>query len=97
MDKYKWLPLSSVLKYENEIIKNNVSVVARSKDGFLYNYKKYKTANNMKNKKVPNENIDWNTKRNAFLARSIQQYKSNPTYRRWLSLVAWSYYIKPIH
>jgi hypothetical protein len=51
----------------------------------------------MKNKKVPNENIDWETKRNAFLARSIPQYKSNPTYRRWLSIIAWAYNQPKLH
>ena len=94
---YNWSPLSNVLKYEDEIIKNNVSVVARSKDGFLYNYKKYKTANNMKNKIVPNEKQTWEQKRNAFLARSVPQYKNNPTYRRWLSIIAWAYNQPKLH
>lgn len=98
MKIYRWFPLKSVLKYEDEIIKNNVSVIARSKDGFLYNYKKDKTANVMKNKIIPNKNnLTWEQKRNAFLSRSIPQYKINPTYRRWLSIIAWAYYITPIH
>ena len=88
---YNWLSLSQVLKYENEIKKEKVSVVARGKNGFLSEYKKYKTATAMKKQIVPDTNITWEQKRNAFLARSYAGYKLNPTYRRFLSLVAWGF------
>ena len=88
---YRWLSLSSVLKYENEMIKEKVSEVARGKDGFMTEYKKYKTANIMRQAKVPYQNQYWEQKRNAYLARSIPQYLANPTYRRKLSLIAWAY------
>jgi len=94
---YKWMPLSSILKYEDEMKVNNVSIVARSRDGFLGQYKKWKSANIMKNKIVPNEKIDWETKRNAYLARSYAGYKLNPTYRRWLSLIAWGFLPPKLH
>ena len=94
---YRWLSLNQVLKYENEMIKENVSNVARSHDGFLGEYKKYKTTNIMKKAKVPYENIYWETKRNAFIARTLPAYEKNPTYRRWLSLVAWAYMPTILH
>ena len=94
---YNWLSLSEVLKYENEIKLNNVSVVARSEDGFLGEYKKYKNATAMKKQIVPNEKQTWEQKRNAFLARSVPPYKKNPTYRRWLSLIAWAYKQPKLH
>jgi hypothetical protein len=89
---YRWLSLSRVLKYENEMIKEKVSEVARGKNGFLSQYKIYKTADAMRNAPVPYQNQYWEQKRNAYLARSIPQYLSNPTYRRKLSLIAWAYY-----
>ena len=98
------MSLSYILKYENEIKKNNithafhfVSVVARSEDGFLGQYKKWKYANIMKDKIVPDEKITWDTKRNAYLARNCAGYKLNPTYRRWLSLIAWGYVAPKLH
>ena len=92
---YRWLSLNRVLKYEKEMIDEKVSEVARAKNGFLYEYKNYKTANIMRNAKVPYQNQYWETKRNAYLARSIPQYLANPTYRRKLSLIAWAYYPYP--
>lgn len=94
---YNWSSLAEVLKYENEIRQNNVSVVARGKNGFLSEYKKYKTANIMKKQIVPGEKLTWEQKRNAFLARSVPQYKNNPTYRRWLSLIAWAFNQPKLH
>ena len=86
-----------VLRQENAIKKNNVSVVARYKDGFLTNYKKYKTATAMKKQIAPNGKITWEQKRNAYLDRSVPQYRTNPTYRRWLSLLSWAYTNPVLH
>ena len=94
---YRWVSLNQLLKYENDIIKENVSKTARSTGGFLYEYKKYKTSSIMKSAKVPNENILWEQKRNAFIARTLPAYQANPTYRRWLSLIAWAYYADKLH
>ena len=94
---YYWESLYIVLQYENAMKKNKVSVVARGKNGFLTEYKKYKTATAMKKQIAPKTNITWEQKRNAFLARSVPQYRSNPTYRRWLSLMAWAYNSPVLH
>ena len=81
---FRWLSLNQLLKYEKYIIKANVSKIARSKDGFL-------------SAKVPNENIFWEQKRNAFIERVLPSYQANPTYRRWLSLIAWGYKADKLH
>ena len=80
---YDWLTLSEVRKYEPEMVRLRVSVVARSPRGFLTAYKRVGRAVYMSE--------DWRSKRSAFLARHLAQYKKNPTYRRWLALVAWAY------
>lgn len=89
--KYPWLRLNTVLKYLPEIERQNVSIVARSERGFITHYQKYKYADKMKKMIVPNENITWDQKRNAFIDRVLPVYKTNPTYRRYLSLIAWAY------
>jgi len=89
--KYPWLRLNTVLKFLPEIEKYDVSKVARSERGFLTHYRKYGYANAMKQMIVPNENITWDQKRNAFIDRVLPAYKKNPTYRRYLSLIAWAY------
>ena len=90
--KYKWMSLQEVLKYLPQIKKENVSVKARSKDGFLTHYKKFKYANIMYDKLVPDSNMNWSTKRKLFIQRTLPAYKSNPTIRRKLALIAWAYY-----
>ena len=94
---YNWTPLPMVLRQENAMKKNKVSVVARSKGGFLTEYKKYKTATAMKKQIAPNGNITWEQKRENFLNRSVPQYRTNPTYRRWLAQVAWAYTNPVLH
>jgi hypothetical protein len=94
---YKWLSLKSVLKYEDEMIKEKVSEIARGKNGFLTEYKNYKTANAMSNAKIPGKLILWGKKRNLFIARTLPAYQKNPTYRRWLSLIAWAYMPEKLH
>ena len=68
-----------VKTYLPEIIKNGVSEVARSKDGFTTLY--------LAGKLTP----EMEKKRNSFIARSYASYKLNPTYRRKLSLIAWAF------
>ncbi len=81
------MPLSETAKYENEAEKLRVSIKSRT-DGF-YNWFK----NNDGKLNIP----IWIQKRNGYIARTLPLYKKNPTYRRWLSLVFWNYYTKPIH
>ncbi len=89
MPDYKVMPLNEILKYEKEMKAEKVSEVARGPNGFLTNYKKYKTYNNFKDKQVPNGKINWDDKRDAFIDRHIAQYRRNPTRRRRLALAAW--------
>lgn len=80
---YPWLPLSEIAKYESEMKRLGVSKVARSRGGFLAIYKRYSGALGM--------SWEWMRRRRGFIARTLPQYRKNPTYRRWLSLVAWAY------
>lgn len=82
-DRYPWLSLSEIAKYEPEMKRLGVSKVARSPRGFLAAYKR--------NHFLRFKEGAWNVKRDAFIARHLAQYKKNPTYRRWLALVAWAY------
>jgi len=81
---YKHLPLSEIAEYEPEMRRLKVSTVARSPRGFLTYYKKIGG-----NPSKVNER--WRAKRNGFIARHMVQYNKNPTYRRFLALVAWAY------
>ena len=87
---YKVLPLSEVLKYEQEAKEKGVSEVARSSSGFLGQYKKYKDFDKFKDKKASNSNMDWDDKRATFIARHLASFKENPTQRRKLALIMWA-------
>lgn len=77
------MSLSAVLKYEPEMKRLGVSEVARSPRGFLTAYKKLD--------RMIRHSDKWMAKRSGFIARHLVQYRRNPTYRRWLALVAWAY------
>jgi len=64
--------------------KLGVSEIARSPAGFLTAYKRTKG-----NYKKLSGN--WQEKRWAFIRRHLVAYKSNPTKRRKLALIAWAY------
>jgi hypothetical protein len=81
---YKWMSLSEIAEYEQEMEALKVSEIARSRSGFLPQYKRA-------NGNWKNLNEYWIRKRNAFIARHLVQYKKNPTYRRKLALIAWAY------
>jgi len=83
MVEYSWLSLSEIAKYEPEMRRLKVSVVARSPRGFLTVYKRFGS--------VLKRDLFWVRRRSGFIARHLAQYKQNPTYRRWLALVAWAY------
>ena len=57
-----------------------VSEVARGPDGILTFYLKYNKLNE-----------HFIKKRNSFLARTLVAFYRNPTYRRFLSIIAWMY------
>jgi hypothetical protein len=78
---YKFMPYNSIEKYIPEMIKEEVSKVARSKGQFLDQYKKHGV-------NLPSA---WQNKRNAFIARTLAAYKLKPSYRRKLALIAWAY------
>lgn len=77
------LSLKTIKKYEPEMKRLKVSEVARSRRGFLTNYKKAGSPDKLSPK--------WKQKREAFIARHNAQYKRNPTKRRKLALIAWAY------
>lgn len=83
VSQYPILNLEEVLKYEQEAENNKVSKLARSKRGWLSYHKKH----------VDNKLDDeaWLKKRESFIARNKAAYDKKPTYRRFLSLVIWSY------
>jgi len=78
---YKFIPYSTIEKFLDEIKKNNVSIVARSRNQFLDKYKTY-------GENLP---ITWKIKRENFIKRHLVQYNANPTYRRKLALITWAY------
>ena len=90
-ETYKWVSFKKIQKHEPLIVAQEVSEVARGPDGFLSEYKKHKYAHIMKNKKVPDENITWKQKRDAFIDRTLPAYMKEPTLRRYLSLLVWAY------
>lgn len=91
INKYEVMPLSEVLKYEADAERLGVSEVARSRNGFLGQYKRV-------NGKFRELNDFWKSKRNGFIARhlegaklnneNLKDYRNN---RRALALIMWAY------
>ena len=90
---HRWMSLRAVLAYEPEMQRLGVSEVARSPRGFLTAYKRYGTAAATKNKPAPRQvrHLTWGQRREQFVARTLAQYRVNPTHRRRLALIAWAY------
>lgn len=84
MSRFPFMPLREVLRHEGEMQRLGVSVVARSPRGFLSAYRNAGAYSKL--------SADWKTTRENFVKRHLVQYKKNPTYRRWLALVAWAYF-----
>jgi len=80
---------AEVKRHLQMIIDYDVSKVARSPGGFLYNYMKYGRA--MLMRKASDSGLTWEQKRNAFIARHLVQYRENPTDRHRHALIAWAY------
>lgn len=77
------MPLRSVLRHEPEMRRLKVSEVARSPRGYLTALKRAGSYDKLSDK--------WKQKRRGFVSRHLAQYKKNPTERRRLALIAWSY------
>jgi hypothetical protein len=88
--KYPLLPLSESEKYYKQAENLKVSIIARSKYGWYYEFRKNKGNYN----KMP-DNLK--IKRDAFIARTYAAYKLNPTLRRYLSLIMWNFKPKKLH
>lgn len=77
------LSLKTISKYEPEMKRLGVSEVARSQRGYLTALKRAGSYKNLSDK--------WKQRQRGFVARHYAQYKKHPTYRRRLSLIAWSF------
>ena len=77
------LSLKTIKKYEPEMRRLHVSEVARSPRGFLVAYKRAGSPAKL--------SPHWKKRRKGFIARTLPQYKKNPTKRRLLALRAWAY------
>ena len=72
--------------YEGEAARLGVSTVARSSKGFMREYQKAGSSAAMRKRPLPGGvtgGATWGQKRDAFIARHMQQYRKNPTYRRF--------------
>ena len=81
---FKLMAKGQVKKYIPEMERLEVSKVARNKGGFLNKY----LSNDYKDKEDKKRFMQ---KRNNFIKRHLKQFKKNPTYRRYLALIAWAY------
>jgi uncharacterized membrane protein YkvA (DUF1232 family) len=81
---YELVPYSNIKPFIPIMEKLGVSTIARSNKGFLTYYKDNHKLNEF-----------WEKKRNSFIVRTLAAYNIKPTYRRWLSLLAWAYYVTP--
>jgi hypothetical protein len=77
------LSLKTIKKYEPDMKRLKVSEVARSPRGYLTQLKKVGSYDKLSD--------DWKRKQRNFVKRHYAQYKKNPTPRRRLALIAWSF------
>jgi hypothetical protein len=80
MNHYPILPINKIKPWISEMERLKVSKVARSERGILTHF--------LKNKSL-NENFI--KKRNSFLSRTLVSFYRKPSYRRFLSIIAWMY------
>lgn len=81
---YRYMSLREIKRLEPEMKRLSVSRVARSRSGFLPQFKR---ANGDPNRLSEH----WRIKREGFVARHLAQQKKHKTYRRSLALAAWAY------
>ena len=67
-----------------------VSVIARSRRGFVPAYRRYH-----KGHMAAETWCRWLRRRSGFLARHLAQYNKKPTHRRWLSMMMWAFEADP--
>lgn len=90
--EYLWMTYAQADAYRPEAERKKVSEVARSKGGFMGQYRQAKTAKNMRQRPVRGyKNQTWGDRRHNFIKRHMAQYTKHKTYRRWLALVMWAY------
>ena len=87
---YALMPVDDVRRYLFEIQSANVSVVARSPNGFMHNY--LRDGRKILTQVAPGGKITWEQKRKNFIARHLVQYRKHKTQRHRLALIAWAYY-----
>ena len=78
---FAFIPYKTIANHMNEIIQQKVSIRAREEGQFLDMYSKYGIH-------LPQA---WQVKRNNFIKRTYAAFKLNPTKRRYLSLICWSF------
>jgi hypothetical protein len=66
-----------------------VSEVARSRRGFFHAWNEHKSS--VWSHRDPKYDQLWSERRDNFVSRHMQQFRANPTLRRFLALVAWAY------
>lgn len=91
MPEYRWMSYAAAARYLPAAAAAQVSVVARSKRGFMGQYRKAQTVANMRKRPVRGYQQTWGQRRHNFIRRHMAQYAKHPTYRRWLALVMWAY------
>lgn len=88
--EYRWMSYESAAKYLPEAKAAKVSEVARSKRGFMGQYRG-KTVAQMRELPVRHYKQTWGQRRHNFIKRHLAQYDKKKTYRRWLALIMWAY------
>ena len=75
---------------KNALENNHVSKRAREPDGFYTVYIKNK-GKNMDEIMYPNKKHSYLKERENYLKRVLPTFYDKPSYRRWLSLIAWAF------
>ncbi len=78
---YQLMKVNEIKPWISEMERLKVSEVARGPSGFLTYY--------LENDGKLNEY--WSSKRNSFISRTFGAFKKKPSYRRFLSLIAWGF------
>lgn len=91
MAEPRWMPYAQAHRWEAEAEMRGVSQVARSSRGFMRAYERHPTAAQLRRTPHPTRNHSWAHERANFVKRHMEQYRKNPTRRRWLALVMWAY------
>ena len=89
---YPWMSVAEVEAMLPTIEEAGVSKVARSPRGFVTAYRRIRSPLRMMLAEVPDhEPQTWAQRRDAYIARALPAYTSNPTHRGALALMAWAY------